>query len=226
MSPPFITSLTDRPLRSWFLLILHQTFLILPKSMSSVKFDVFKMSNIIPNEFEGEVLRPKRLKGEITGPQPEESSRHYSIAYKTLKECEMSKIKVPLVALLVIQVVAFLVYPPAYFQRAPQAAVLPPTLLILFAAALIGLNSGVLSAENTRNSLVFVQGINVVVRMMTLFPNLKTPEGEWAWALLVTQLMGIALSWYAMVAMENLSMRGFIGKKDTPDTTRDAQSIG
>lgn len=138
----------------------------------------------------------------------------------------MSKTKIPLAALLVIQVVAFIIYPPAYFQRAPQAAVLPPTLLILFVAALIGLNSGALSPENTRNSLVFVQGINIVVRMMTLFPNLKTPEGEWAWALLVTQLMGIALSWYAMVAMENLSMRGFLSKKESSDATRDAQSVG
>lgn len=137
----------------------------------------------------------------------------------------MSKTKIPLAVLLGIQVVAFLIYPPAYFQRAPQAAVFPPALLILFVAALVGLNSGALSAENTRNSLVFVQGINLVVRMMTLFPNLRTPEGNWAWALLITQLVGIALSWYAMVAMDDVSMHSFITKKDSPDRAQSPQSI-
>jgi hypothetical protein len=126
----------------------------------------------------------------------------------------MSKVKLPLTAILVLQVLAFIIYPPAYFQRAPQAAVLPPALFLLFVAALVGLNSGALSRENTRNSLVFIQGINIVVRMMTLFPNLKTPDGAWAWGLLITQLLGIGLSWYTMVAMENVSLRGFLSKDE------------
>ena len=134
--------------------------------------------------------------------------------------------KLRLAALLIIQVVAFIIYPPAYFQRAPQAAVLPPSLLVLFVAALIGLNSGALSPENSRNSLVFIQGINVVVRMMTLFPNLRTPEGNWAWALLITQIIGIALSWYAMVVLEDTSMQGLLTKKAGHDKAQKAQTNG
>ena len=136
----------------------------------------------------------------------------------------MSNVKLPLAVLLVLQVVAFIIYPPAYFQRAPQAAVLPPALLILFVAALVGLNSGALSAENTRNSLIFIQGINVVVRIMTLFPNLRTENGDWAWALLITQVLGIALSWYAMVAMEDLSMHGLLTKENKQQKTRKMQA--
>lgn len=136
----------------------------------------------------------------------------------------MSNVKLPLVVLLIIQVFAFIIYPPAYFQRAPQAAVLPPALLILFAAALVGLNSGALSAENTRNSLIFIQGINVVVRMMTLFPNLRTSEGDWAWALLITQIIGIVLSWYAMTAVDDMPMRGLITNKNEQQRTPKAQA--
>jgi hypothetical protein len=94
----------------------------------------------------------------------------------------------------------------------------------LFAAAIVGLNSGALSAENARNSLVFIQGINIVVRMMTLFPNLRTPGGDWAWALLITQLVGIALSWYVMVAMEGMSMHGLLTKKNKQQKSRKVQA--
>ncbi|MBN1248763.1 MAG: hypothetical protein JXC32_13975 [Anaerolineae bacterium] len=119
----------------------------------------------------------------------------------------MSKLKLPMIALLVVQVVAVLLYPPAYFQRAPQAAVMPPALLILFVLALVGINTGTLSLESGRSLLIFVQGINIVVRVMTLFPNLRTPGGDWAWGLLVAQIIGTALSWYTMLAMEHQSLQ-------------------
>ena len=120
----------------------------------------------------------------------------------------MSKSKLPLIALLVLQVVAFLIYPPNYFQRAPQAAVMPPALLILFALGLVGLYTGTLSPENGRNLLIFVQGINTVVRLMSLFPNLKTPDGDWAFALLICHVVGLGLSWFTMVEMERRPVQG------------------
>lgn len=138
----------------------------------------------------------------------------------------MSNHKLPLAVMLIVQVVAFLIYPPAYFQQAPQAAVLPPSLLVLFIAALVGLYTGVLSVENARNSLVFIQGINLVVRIMTLFPNLRTPTGDWAWALLITQGVGIALSWFAMVTIEKVSMRKLMAKTDKSNSAHDMQSAG
>lgn len=130
----------------------------------------------------------------------------------------MSKPKLPIVALLIIQVVAVLLYPPAYFQRAPQAAVMPPALLILLVLALVGINTGTLSLENGRSLLAFVQGINIVVRVMTVFPNLRTPGGEWAWGLLVTQIVGTALSWYALIEMEKHSLQD-LRLKQTGSTT-------
>lgn len=116
------------------------------------------------------------------------------------------KNKLPLVVLLLLQVIAFLIYPLSYFQRAPQAAVMPVALLVLFGLAVVGINTGTLSMEGTRSLLVFIQGINLVTRVMTLFPNLKTAAGNWSWGLLIAQVIGMALSWYTMVAMEHRSL--------------------
>jgi ABC-type uncharacterized transport system permease subunit len=111
--------------------------------------------------------------------------------------------KPSLVVLVVLQVVAILLYPPSFIQQAPQAAVLPPALLLLLILGIVGLNTNTLSQEGARSLLIFVQGLNLVVRLMTTLPNLKTPAGEWSWALLVTQLVAMGLAWYTMVAMEH-----------------------
>ena len=116
-------------------------------------------------------------------------------------------VKSPMIHLLVIQVIALLLYPLPFFDRAPQAAIMPPTLFILFLVAVVATNTGSLSLEAGKTSLVFIQGINIVVRMIMFFPNLKTPEDTWAWSLLITQIIGIALSWYTMVAIEQRPLR-------------------
>jgi len=125
----------------------------------------------------------------------------------------VSKPRIPLVALLVLQALAIIIYPPSFFQQAPQAAVLPPALLVLFILALVGINTQTLSLFGGRSLLIFVQGVNTVVRLMTIFPNLKTPSGDMAWALLVCQLLGLALSWYAMAALERRSLQSLTLKQ-------------
>ena len=116
----------------------------------------------------------------------------------------MSNQRTQLIVLLVLQVVAVILFPPAFFQQAPQAAVLPPALLILFALALIAMNNGWMTAIAGRSSLIFVQGINIVVRLMMLFPNLINAAGNWDWLLLIFQIIAMALSWYTMTRMEKL----------------------
>jgi len=106
-----------------------------------------------------------------------------------------------------LQVVAFLLYPPSYLIGASQAIVMPLALLVLFLLAIVGLNTRTLTPEGTRNLLIFVQGVNMVVRIMTVFPNLSGPAGNWAWGLLATQLVGLALSWFAMLELEHHSLR-------------------
>jgi hypothetical protein len=130
----------------------------------------------------------------------------------------MSRIRLPLVVLLALQVIAYLIYPPAYFLSAPQAAVMPAALMVLFILAIVGINTATLSMEGTRSLLIFIQGINLVIRLMSLFPNLMTRDGSWAWGLLITQGLGIALSWYTMVAMEHRSLEAlrFRRQRESP----------
>ena len=118
----------------------------------------------------------------------------------------MSRIKLPLGVLLALQVLAILIYPLSYLQREPQAGVMPPALLLLFVLAIVGLNTRTLSMEGTRSLLIFIQGINLVIRLMSLFPNLATRDGTWQWGLLLTQVLGLVISWYSMVALENRSL--------------------
>ncbi len=114
----------------------------------------------------------------------------------------MSKTKLPFVVLMALQVIAVILYPPNFFQRAPQAIVLPPALILLFGLAVAGFNTKALSAEGTRTALIFVQGLNVMMRLITILPNLTTASGAWAWDLLIAQLVGIGLSWFSMTALE------------------------
>lgn len=121
--------------------------------------------------------------------------------------CSVQQNRLALIGILVLQVVAVVLYPPAFFDRAPQAIVLPPALLILFGLSLLAMNTGVLTPAAGRSSLVFVQGVNIVVRLMMLFANLKTPDGEWDWLLIALLPLGIALSWISIMWMEKRQPR-------------------
>ena len=114
----------------------------------------------------------------------------------------MSNQRTQLIVLLVLQIIAVILYPLAFFRQAPQAAVLPPALLVLFVLALVAMNNGWMTAIAGRSSLIFVQGINIVVRLMMLFPNLKNAAEDWDWFLLIFQIGAMALSWYTMTQME------------------------
>ncbi len=117
----------------------------------------------------------------------------------------MSSTRRSLVILLVVQVIAVIFYPPNFFTGAPQAAVLLPFFMILLALALVGMNTGTLTPDSGRSFLVFVQGTNIVVRIMMFFPNLRNAAGEVDFFLMAAHLVGIGLSWYAIGVMENCS---------------------
>ncbi len=114
----------------------------------------------------------------------------------------MSKSKLA-ITFLVLQIIAVIIYPMSFFKTAPQAAVLPPAIFLLLLLAVVGINTGTLAPDAGVRSLNFVQGVNIIVRLMMLFPNLKTPSGQWDLALLGMQLVGIGLSWYMMIQLSN-----------------------
>jgi hypothetical protein len=132
----------------------------------------------------------------------------YTIGKGPNKESTMSRVKLPLAVLMVLQVLAVILYPPDFFRRAPQAIVLPPALLLFFVLGIVGLNTRSLSAAATKTLLIFVQGLNILMRLIMLLPNLRTPAGNWAWGLLIAQLIGIGLSWFTMTALERHTLEG------------------
>lgn len=119
------------------------------------------------------------------------------------------KDRLALIGILVLQVIAVLLYPPSFFQEAPQAAVLPPMLLILFFLALLGMNTGVLTPISGRVSLVFIQGLNVVMRLLSIPPHVKA-SGGWNWPFLIAAVLSIILSWFSIVWMERQHPRALL----------------
>ena len=118
-----------------------------------------------------------------------------------------------LIVLIVLQVIAVSLYPPAFFARAPQAALLPPVLLLLLFFALVGMNVGVLNPISGRTALILVQGLNIVVRLIMFFPNLKV-AGSWDVLLALAQLVGMGLSWFNMMQLEQLSQTELLLRAD------------
>jgi len=114
----------------------------------------------------------------------------------------MTKDRQSFLVLLVLQVLAVSLYPPSFFQAAPQALVLPPALILLLLIGLGMMNFGILSLLVGRSFLVFVQGVNIVVRLMMLMPNLKHANGSWDPLLLILGFLGMGLSWYTITQME------------------------
>ena len=74
----------------------------------------------------------------------------------------LSIVKSPMIQLLVLQVIALLLYPLSFLDQAPQAAVLPPTLLILMVVAIVTSNMGSLSLEAGRASLIFFSELSTL----------------------------------------------------------------
>lgn len=126
----------------------------------------------------------------------------------------MSRERLTLIGLLLLQIIAIVLYPLAFFRSDPQSAVLPPTLLILLALALLGMNTGALTPLAGRVSLVFVQGVNIVVRMMMFLPNLRTASGTWDWLLIIFTLIGIACSWLVIIQLEKRSPRSLLIRQE------------
>lgn len=107
-----------------------------------------------------------------------------------------------LVGVLLLQVISLFLYPPRLLREI-SIAILPVGLFALFLLALLGMNTGVLNPLVGRTLLVFVQGLNIVMRLMMLMPGARS-SGKSGWDVLfiVLSVVSIALSWASIVIME------------------------
>jgi hypothetical protein len=101
----------------------------------------------------------------------------------------------------VLPAIAPLLYPPDIIGGAWIAIVLD---IILFAALGFALTRGRLTALTLS---IFLQGLNVIVRLMMFFPNAATPDGTWLTANIVTSLLSIGISTYLVLRLDRVDIR-------------------
>ena len=96
----------------------------------------------------------------------------------------------PILFTIVTQIIPILIIPPAIlFSLNGLMAV--GVLVVLFA----GLGWALLRHKSwALNLSVFIQGFNIIVRVMMMFPNARSKDGIWDLAIILTSIISIALS--------------------------------
>jgi hypothetical protein len=101
----------------------------------------------------------------------------------------------------VLPAIAPLLFPPEIIGGAWIAIVLD---IILFAALGFALTRGRLTALTLS---IFLQGLNVIMRLMMFFPNAASPDGTWLYANIITSLLSIAISMYLVLRWDQVDIR-------------------
>jgi hypothetical protein len=101
----------------------------------------------------------------------------------------------------VLPAIAPLIFPLQIIGGAWIAIVLD---IILFVALGLALTRGRLTALTL---LIFLQGLNVVVRLMMFFPNAATPDGTWLYANIITSVVSIGISTYLVLRLDRVDIR-------------------
>jgi len=101
----------------------------------------------------------------------------------------------------VLPAIAPLLFPPEIIGGAWIAILMD---VILFAALGYALTRGRLTALTL---LIFIQGLNVVVRLMMFFPNAATPDGTWLYANIITSLLSMGISMYLVLRLDRVDIR-------------------
>lgn len=109
-----------------------------------------------------------------------------------------------LLPILLLQFIPLLIFPPATLQGAFVAIAL---VLLVFA----GLGLGVWRGRSWALTLsIFLQGVNIIVRLMMLFPNAKTEAGVVNLPFILTSLLAIIVSGWFLLRLDRPDIRALI----------------
>lgn len=101
----------------------------------------------------------------------------------------------------ILPALAPVIYPPATLLNG-----LPVILLAMLVLMLIG----VLTWRGHRLALalnIFLQGFNVIIRLMMFFPHAVSRGGEYDFVYIITALASIGLSWYLLMRLDKTDVR-------------------
>ncbi|MCC6146602.1 MAG: hypothetical protein IT308_03440 [Anaerolineaceae bacterium] len=102
---------------------------------------------------------------------------------------------------IILPIIALLSYPPKIFDGG---------LPLIFAVAILFIALGVLIWRGRSLALrfaIFVQGVNVIIRIMMFFSLSSDKEGAISYAGLITMTFGIALSIYLLLRLDKADIR-------------------
>ena len=112
----------------------------------------------------------------------------------------------------ILQVVPILLFPPAMLLSGSGgintgAIALAAVVVLIFAL----LGWGLLRGRGWALTMsIFLQGLNLIVRLMMLFPNAVSKAGAWDVPLIITYLAAIILSGWLMVRLDRPDVRSVI----------------
>lgn len=101
----------------------------------------------------------------------------------------------------VLPAIAPLLFPPETLQGAWIAIILN---IILFAALGYALTRGRLTALTLS---IFLQGLNVIVRLMMFFPHAVTPNGEPQLVYILMAILSMSISMYLVLRLDRVDIR-------------------
>ena len=110
-----------------------------------------------------------------------------------------------------LPLIAVLSYPPALFQisNLSKNGLLFGLVILLFVFLTVFLWTG-RSVFLTLS--IFIQGMNVVIRLMMFFPNAFNKTGGVNYAFAITCLLGLVISFYLMLRLDRTDVRTMMVK--------------
>jgi membrane-associated HD superfamily phosphohydrolase len=105
----------------------------------------------------------------------------------------------------ILQILPLLILPPSWINTGAIALVV--ALVVVFALLGWGLMRG---RGWALTMSIFMQGMNVIVRLMMVFPNAVSKQGVWDLALIFLFLVSVAMSAWLMVRLDRPDVRSLI----------------
>jgi len=104
-------------------------------------------------------------------------------------------------AILLLQFIPLLIFPPGSLTGAP---------VLIGLVAVFFVFMGILALRGSAWALtmsLFCQGMNVIVRLMMLFPNALSAEGAFNTAFVTAMLLGVAISTWLLFRLDRPDVR-------------------
>ncbi len=112
--------------------------------------------------------------------------------------------KQTLIFLAILQIFPMLIWPVAFLQSGLGIVGIG---VIIFA----GLGFAIYRGRSWAFTLaIFIQGLNVIIRLMMFLPNAKNQAGTWDIAYVIANLIAIALSIYLLFRLDRPDVRSLI----------------